>query len=99
MVCALPLSFNVMPHRFESSRLPAILGEISDVVLSSAQVEEGMAGSYERGNWLMKRCVLGHLLIALVLATAYKTWAVTLVVGSVALLLFFIPVTFLPRSS
>src|SRR3954470_23498312 len=57
-----------------------------------------MAGIYERGNWLMKRFVLGHLLIALVLATAYKTWTVTLIVGTVALLLFYVPVTLLPKS-
>src|SRR3954454_22596307 len=88
-----------MSTRSDSSRLPPILGETNDLALSSVQIEAVMAGIYERGNWLMKRFVLGHLLIALVLATAYRTWTVTLIVGLAALLLFFIPVTFLPRSS
>src|SRR5437016_14385504 len=87
-----------MRHRSESSRLPAILRETNDLTVPSVQVDQVMAGIYERGNWLMKRFVLGHLLIALVLATAYKTWTVTLIVGTFALLLFFIPVTLLPKS-
>ena len=88
-----------MPNRFDSSRLPPILLEEKDLELSPVQVEEVMERIYERGNWLMKRFVLGHLLIAIVLSTAYKTWIPTAIVGSIAFLLFFIPVTFLPRSS
>ncbi len=88
-----------MSNRFDSSRLPPILREENDLALSSIQIEEVMARIYERGNWLMKRFVLGHLLIAVVLSTAYKTYAATSIVGLFAFLLFFIPVTFLPRSS
>ena len=88
-----------MSNRFDSSRLPPILREENDLALSSTQIEEVMARIYERGNWLMKRFVLGHLLIALVLSTAYRTYAVTAIVGLFAFLLFFIPVTFIPRSS
>src|SRR5450756_2062111 len=88
-----------MSNRSDSSRLPPILREGSGLALSPIQIEEVMARIYERGNWLMKRFILGHLLMALVLSTAYKTWAATAVVGLFAFLLFFIPVTFLPRSS
>ena len=88
-----------MSNRFDSSRLPPILREENDLALSSIQIEEVMARIYERGNWLMKRFVLGHLLIAVVLSTAYKTWIPTAIVGSFAFLLFYIPVTFLPTSS
>ena len=88
-----------MSNRFDSSRLPPILREENDLALSSIQIEEVMARIYERGNWLMKRFVLGHLLIALVLSTAYKTWTATAIVGSFAFLLFYIPVTILPKSS
>ena len=88
-----------MSNRFDSSRLPPILREENDLALSSTQIEEVMARIYERGNWLMKRFVLGHLLIALVLSTAYKTYAVTAIVGLFAFLLFFVPVTFIPKSS
>ena len=88
-----------MFNRSDSSRLPPILREENDLALSSIQIEEVMARIYERGNWLMKRFVLGHLLIAVVLSTAYKTWIPTAIVGSFAFLLFYIPVTFLPRSS
>ncbi|MEO8130393.1 MAG: PAS domain S-box protein, partial [Bryobacteraceae bacterium] len=88
-----------MSSRFDSSGLPPILREESDLALTPTQIEEVMARIYERGNWLMKRFVLGHLIIALVLATAYDTWMVTGVVGLFAFLLFFIPVTFSPLSS
>ena len=88
-----------MPNRFDSSRLPPILREENDLALSPTKIEEVMARIYERGNWLMKRFVLGHLLIALVLATAYKTYTATAIVALSAFLLFFIPVTFLPKSS
>lgn len=88
-----------MSNRSDSSRLPPILREENGLALSPIQIEEVMARIYERGNWLMKRFILGHLLMALVLSTAYKTWAATAVVGLFAFLLFFIPVTFLPRSS
>ena len=88
-----------MFNRSDSSRLPPILREENDLALSSIQIEEVMARIYERGNWLMKRFVLGHLLIAVVLSTAYKTWIPTAIVGSFAFLLFYIPVTFLPTSS
>ncbi len=88
-----------MFNRSDSSRLPPILREENDLALSSNQIEEVMARIYERGNWLMKRFVLGHLLIAVVLSTAYKTWVPTAIVGSFAFLLFYIPVTFLPTSS
>ncbi len=88
-----------MPICFDSSRLRSILPETKDLALSPAQIEQVMDGLYERGNWLMKRFVLGHMLIALMLAASYRTWGVTLAVGFAALLLFYIPVTLIPKSS
>src|SRR5437899_3268871 len=86
-----------MPHRFDSSGIPFTLRETNDLSLTPALIEQVMDGIYARGNWLMKRFVLGHMLIALFLASAYNTWTVTLTVGLGALLLFYIPVTFLPK--
>ncbi|HYZ85244.1 MAG TPA: ATP-binding protein, partial [Bryobacteraceae bacterium] len=67
--------------------------------LTVEQREAVLGSIYERGNWLMQRFLLGHLVCALLLATTWGTWRTTFVVSAAALLLFYVPLILAPRSS
>jgi signal transduction histidine kinase/CheY-like chemotaxis protein len=67
--------------------------------LTADQRDAVMGSIYERGNWLMQRFLLGHLVTALLLATTYQTWRITFIVSAAALLLFYIPLLIAPKSS
>ena len=62
------------------------------------QVHHIMSGIYFRGDQLMRRFVLVHFAIALLLASFYDTWGVALAIGGASVAMVFVATTLLPRS-
>ncbi len=71
---------------------------MSSITLSQQQIQAEMQPFYASGDRLIGHYVVGHALLALVLAGVYDTWLVTLVAGSAMAAMFFIVAWSFPRS-
>jgi len=66
--------------------------------LTESEVAATMEDIYRRGDSLMSGFLFMHLIFALVLASFYQTWMLTLIVSCAALLMFFMSKWLLPRT-
>src|SRR5262245_1923167 len=81
-------------NKFTGARFLAVLrhaqSERGDFGFSPEQVREIMSGIYARGDRLMRRFVLVHFAIALLLAWFYDTWFVAIAIGGASVATVFI---------
>ncbi len=68
-----------------------------EFVRDKARVDAVMNDVYAKGDTMMRRLVLLHLGITLVLAPFYSTWFLSLTIGGAAAAMFFTSVALLPR--
>jgi PAS domain S-box-containing protein len=84
-----------------SSRLvlSGVQPQSTEHAFTPQQVRDVMDVIYQRGDSIVKKFILAHVVLALFLATFYDTWPITLVVGGAAAAMFFLSATLLPRSA
>lgn len=73
-------------------------GNTNESIKESTDENSVMDAIYARGDRLMLLFILIHLLIALLLASAYNTWAITLTVAVISTAMFLSSMLLLPRT-